>query len=72
MRIRWTEVAAQDLTSICDYIKEHDGPERARKVAVRIYEGIGSLKQFPRLGRPGRKQGTREIVFSGLPFFAVY
>jgi len=26
MRIRWTEPAARDLTNICDYIEEHDGP----------------------------------------------
>jgi len=72
MRIRWTEPAADDLTGICDYIKEHDGPERARKVALRIHEGIDQLKQFPRLGRPGRKPGTRELIFSGLPFLAIY
>ena len=36
MRIRWTEPAAADLTGICDYIDEHDGPERARRVAITI------------------------------------
>src|SRR5271169_3041305 len=30
MRIRWTEPAARDLTAICDFIEEHDGPEAAR------------------------------------------
>jgi len=72
MRIRWTEPAARDLTSICDYIKEHDGPEAARKVALRIYEGIGKLAPFPHLGRPGRKLDTREMVFPNLPFLVVY
>jgi len=38
MRVRWTEPAAADLTAICDYIDEHDGPERARRVAITIYE----------------------------------
>jgi plasmid stabilization system protein ParE len=56
MRIRWTEPAAHDLTRICDYIEEHDGPEAARKVALRIYEGIGRLIPFPYRGRPGRKK----------------
>ena len=55
MRIRWTEPALSDLTAICDYISEHDGPEAARRVALRIYEGVGSLTQFPRRGRLGRK-----------------
>jgi toxin ParE1/3/4 len=72
MRIRWTEPAARDLTGICDYIEEHDGPEVARKVAVRIHEGIEKLAAFPHLGRPGRKADTRELVFPGLPFLAVY
>ena len=72
MRIRWTQPAARDLTEICDYINEHDGAEAARKVAVRIYEGISSLAQFPNRGRPGRRPDTRELLFPGLPFFATY
>ena len=72
MRIRWTEPAARDLTEICDYIAEHSGPARARRVALTIYEGVSSLTQFPYRGRPGRKLNTREIVFTGLPFMAVY
>jgi plasmid stabilization system protein ParE len=27
--------AARDLTNICDYTEEHDGPEAARRVALR-------------------------------------
>lgn len=72
MRIRWTEPAARDLTNICDYTEEHDGPEAARRTALRIYEGVSTLTQFPRRGRPGRKPGTRELVFPGLPFLAIY
>jgi len=55
MRIRWTEPAARDLTQICDYIDERDGPGTARRVAFTIYEGISSLTQFPYRGRPGPK-----------------
>ncbi|MHB8655842.1 MAG: type II toxin-antitoxin system RelE/ParE family toxin [Terriglobia bacterium] len=72
MRIRWTEPAARDLTQICDYIEEHDGPIAARRVALTIYEGIGSLAKFPNRGRQGRKENTHEFVFHGLPFLAVY
>jgi plasmid stabilization system protein ParE len=72
MRIRWTETAARDLTNICDYTEDHDGPEAARRVAIRVYEGLGTLGQFPRRGRPGRNPGTRELIFTGLPFLAVY
>ena len=72
MRIRWTEPAARDLTNICDYTEEHNGPEAARRTALRIYKCVSTLAQFPRRGRPGRKPGTRELVFPGLPFLAVY
>lgn len=72
MRVRWTETAARDLTSICDYTGEHFSPAVARDTALRIYEGIGSLAGFPHLGRLGRRSGTGELVFSGLPFLAIY
>lgn len=72
MRIRWTEPAARDLTAICDFTDEHDGPEAARRVALHVYEDVSALVTFPRRGRPGRKPGTRELVFTGLPFLAVY
>jgi len=72
MRIRWTEPAARDLTNICDYAEEHDGSEAARRTALRIYEAVSTLAQFPRRGRSDRKPGTRELVFTGLPFLAIY
>jgi len=72
MRIRWTQPAANDLVNICDYTSEHHNPVAARQVAVRILEAVETLKQFPYSGRSGRKPGTRELVFSGLPFLAIY
>ena len=72
MRIRWTDAAARDLTGICDYISEHAGPATARRIALRIYNEIGLLKDSPHLGRSGRKTGTRELVFSSLPYLAIY
>ena len=72
MHIRWTQPAARDLTNICDYTENHNGSEAARKVAIRIYEAVASLKQFPHMGRPGRKPGTRELVLPDLPFLAIY
>ena len=37
-----------------------------------LYGGIEALATFPNRGRPGRVEGTRELVFTGLPFVAVY
>jgi len=72
MRIRWTVPASRDLTGICDYTEEHVSAEAARSLAVRIHGEIDTLTQFPYQGRAGRKPGTRELIFSGLPFLAVY
>ena len=72
MRVRWTEAAARDLTAICDYIQIHNSAESARRVALRIHESLSSLPQFPHIGRPGKKNGTRELVIRGLPFLAIY
>ncbi len=72
MRIQWTEPAARDFTNICDYTEEQDGTAAASRVALRIYEGVDLLARFPNRGRPGRKRGTRELIFAGLPFPAIY
>jgi toxin ParE1/3/4 len=72
MHIQWTESAVHDLTQICDYLEEHDSAVTARRVALSIYERISALEKFPERGRLGRKSGTRELVFTGLPYLAIY
>ena len=71
MRVRWTTDAAKDLERICDYVAE-TGPNSARRVAQTVVEAVASLDMFPNRGRPGRVEGTRELVFAPLPFVAVY
>ena len=44
----------------------------ANKVAQTLYDGCDSLENFPRRGRKGRLEGTRELVFAGLPYIVVY
>jgi len=72
MRIRWTNSAVQDFTNICDYIERHGSGAAARRVALSIYHGIDLLAKSPEYGRTGRKPDTRELVFTGLPYLAVY
>jgi toxin ParE1/3/4 len=71
MRVRWTTDAADDLTRICDYIAQTN-PDFARRVARTIVERVEDLHTFPNRGRPGRVEGTREMVFAPLPFIAIY
>jgi plasmid stabilization system protein ParE len=38
----------------------------------KLYEAIRSLKELPQHGRPGREDGTRELLFPPTPYIAVY
>jgi len=71
MRIRWTPAAALDLQRISDYLKDHH-PHYREPTIRKLYAAIRSLKESPHLGRVGREQGTRELVFPPLPYVAVY
>jgi len=71
MRIRWTPADAFDLEHISDYLKENH-PRYRQPTLRKLYEALRSLKAMPNRGRPGREEGTRELVFSPLPYVAVY
>ncbi len=68
-RIRWTTDAAHQLTAIVKHVRE-DNPETARRVAQSILRSIEKLEAFPSMGRPGEKEGTRELVSA--PYVVVY
>lgn len=71
MQIRWTQAAAADLEHISNYLRQHH--PRYRQATIRhIYETVRSLKDSPHRGRPGRVEGTREILFPPMPYVAVY
>ena len=71
MTVRWSPEAAADFVAIVEYIRQQN-LSAAERVAHAISDGVASLTSFPRKGRPGRAKGTRELVFSPLPFIAVY
>ena len=71
MDIRWTTEASSNLEQISLRIAE-DKPEAALKTVGAIFERIEQLVSFPRRGRIGREEGTRELVLSPLPYIAVY
>jgi addiction module RelE/StbE family toxin len=71
MELRWTEEAAADLERITDYLFQNV-PERAAELVLRIYNAPAALLTFPYRGREGKKEGTRELVLSPLPYIVVY
>ncbi len=71
MRIRWLSDSVDDLIEIQKYIA-NDNPHAARNVAERIKDSVNSLKEYPGIGRPGRVEGTRELVISNLPYIIPY
>jgi addiction module RelE/StbE family toxin len=72
MRVRWTRPALSDLDEIQDYIAQ-DSPNAADDVVTRLVEGPETLLSTnPMIGRSGRVAGTRELIFSDLPYIVVY
>ena len=71
MRLRWTLPAAEDLEAIRQYL-EKNHPEFANSTVRTIYDGVRSLKIMHNRGRIGLKSGTRELVFSPLPYIVTY
>jgi toxin ParE1/3/4 len=71
MRLRWTEQAADDLERIADYLLLH-APDRAADLIRAVYGAPSTLLAFPSRGRPGKKEGTRELVLTPLPYIVVY
>jgi len=69
MELRWTREAAADLEHITDYLFQN-APERAAELVRGIYNA--ALLPFPYRGRAGKKEGTRELVLSSLPYVVVY
>ena len=67
----WLKRAIHDRDAQIDYIAQ-DNPLAAVSQGDRIDAQVDMLLQHPQMGRPGRKQGTRELVISRTPFIVVY
>lgn len=71
MRIEWKPQAQEDAREILAYIAQ-DKPGAAREVYAAIKRQVGLLSETPRIGRPGRVRGTRELVISHTPYLVAY
>jgi addiction module RelE/StbE family toxin len=71
MQLEWSQFAQADREAIFDYI-EADSPQAAITVDDRIRQQIEELMKFPKVGRPGRIDGTRELIIQRTPYIAAY
>ena len=61
MKLSWTPEAIADRDAIFDYI-EADNPAAAAALDELFSEKAERLTDHPKIGRPGRVEGTRELV----------
>ena len=61
MKLSWTPEAIADRDAIFDYI-EADNPAAAAALDELFSEKAERLTDHPKLGRPGRVEGTRELI----------
>lgn len=71
MQLEWSIFAQTDREAIFDYI-EADSPQAAIAVDDRIRQQVEGLIKFPEMGRPGRIEGTRELIIQRTPYIAAY
>ena len=71
MEVHWLDGAQADLVEIEGYIAR-DNPRAAQALIARIHRRVSMLEDHPRIGRPGRITGTRELVVGGTPYVAAY
>jgi toxin ParE1/3/4 len=71
MYIEWSVHALEDRVALFDYI-EADNPAAAHRLDDRVEAAVERLAEFPEMGRPGRIDGTRELVIAQTPYIVTY
>ncbi|MDA8114496.1 MAG: type II toxin-antitoxin system RelE/ParE family toxin [Acidithiobacillus sp.] len=67
----WTPRASAEYLSAVRHIAK-ERPAIAIEQGDLARQAAGRLADYPRMGRPGRRRGTRELVVPGTPFIVVY
>jgi plasmid stabilization system protein ParE len=72
MTLIWSPESIHDLISLRAHIAEHDSAA-AKRVALHILYCVEHLlAENPKLGRPGRVPGTRELIIPDTPYIVPY
>ncbi len=71
-RVVISNTAKAEIVGQIAYIREHN-PGAAQRQRERISSTVARLREMPGLGgRPGRVEGTRELIVSGTPFILIF
>jgi toxin ParE1/3/4 len=72
LRVEWTKGAETSLDDIERYIAR-DNPIAAAKTVLKIVRRtFAQLSRQPSSGKPGRINGTRELIFTEFPYIVIY
>ena len=71
MEIVWRPRALEDLETARRYMAEVN-PRASRRVLELILAAVSRLPNTPNVGRPGRVEGTRELVIPRTPYIVAY
>lgn len=69
--VAWLGSAWRQYQDALEWVSQ-ERPQAALTQDEAITEAVARLGEYPQVGRPGRKQGTRELVVPGTPFIVVY
>lgn len=61
MKVIWTVEARQDRADVWDYIAA-ENPHAAARMDELFSDAAARLAKHPKLGRPGKIAGTRELI----------
>ncbi|WP_376985069.1 type II toxin-antitoxin system RelE/ParE family toxin [Bosea sp. R86505] len=71
MKIVWTRRSLREIDEAFAFVAR-DSPAAASAMVAAMEAGAAVLAEHPEIGRPGRVDGTRELVLSGSPYILPY
>jgi len=69
--IIWAARALREHRDIVEGLEEVN-PSAARRIDKAITSKVTYLRTMPMIGRPGRAEGTRELVVTRTPYIVIY
>jgi addiction module RelE/StbE family toxin len=71
VKIVWTRRSLREIDEAFAFVAR-DSPAAASAMVAAMEAGAAVLAEHPEIGRPGRVDGTRELVLSGSPYILPY